>query len=127
MRPKDDVLNPLLRIPARALVRGRIIGSFDPVRRRMCSHAAVPFGRRRDLAIARLRRDDTRAGEIETDRTSFHREMMRIVIKERSARTRLRLLHGDEGFPHRPFRTGSLDERDSAPFKELVRLHSDVS
>lgn len=118
MRPKDDVLNPLLRIPARALVRGRIIGSFDPVRRWMCSHAAVPFGRCRD---------DTRAGEIETDRTSFHREMMRIVIKERSARTRLRLLHGDEGFPHRPFRTGSLDERDSAPFKELVRLHSDVS
>jgi len=62
----------------------------------MCSHAAIPFGRRRDLDIARLRRDDTRAGEIESDRTSFRREMMRIVITERSARTRLRLLHGDE-------------------------------
>ncbi len=84
----------------------------------MCSHAAVPFGRCRD---------DTRAGEIEADLASFGGEMMRIVIKERSARTRLRLLHGDEGFPHRPFRSGSLDERDGAPFREIVRLHSDVS
>ncbi len=94
----------------------------------MCSHAAVPFGRRRDLDIARLRRDDTRAGEIETDLTSFRGEMARIAITERSARTRLRLLHGDAGFPHRPFRFASPDERDGdIPIRGLSRLHSDVS
>jgi len=80
-----------------------------------------------DLDIARLRRDDAQAGELETDLASFRIEMMRIAITERSARTRLRLLHGDGGFPHRPFRFASPDERDGAPFRELVRLHSDVS
>jgi len=81
-----------------------------------------------DLDIAHLRRDDTRAGEIEADLASFRSEMMRIVIKERSARTRLRLLHGDAGFPHRPFRFASTDERDGdSPIRGLSRIHSDVS
>ncbi len=81
-----------------------------------------------DLDIARLRRDDTRAGEIEADLASFRSEMMRIVITERSARTRLRLQHGDAGFPHRPFRFAAPDERDGdSPIGGLTRIHSDAS
>ncbi len=54
--------------------------------------------------------------------------MARIVITEQSAQTRLLLLHGDEGFPHRPFHFASPNERDGdACSRELARLHSDVS